>query len=100
MVRRADVRPRPADYAAEGVWPHCTLEDDAPVWARYALHVSGALQERLRDVNVSELQRTTGIARSTIRRIIQGETWPDVVTLAHLEEALHIRLWPEGKPPK
>lgn len=64
------------------------------MWARHALHVSRALQERLRDVNVSELQRSTGVARSTIRRIVEGETWPDFVTLARLEEALEIALWP------
>jgi len=45
-------------------------------------------------VNVSELQRSTGVARSTIRRIVEGETWPDFVTLARLEEALEIALWP------
>jgi len=95
MVRRADVRPRPADYAAEGSWPHCSLEAEAPVWARYALHISSALEASLRDVNVSELQRTTGVARSTVRRIIDGETWPDFVTLARLEDALNVRLWPE-----
>lgn len=45
-------------------------------------------------MNVSELQRSTGVARSTIRRIVEGETWPDFVTLARLEEALEIALWP------
>lgn len=95
MVRRADVRPRPADYAAEGSWPQCSLEEDAPVWAHYALDISSALEASLRDVNVSELQRTTGVARSTVRRIIDGETWPDFVTLARLEDALNVRLWPE-----
>ena len=94
MVRRADVRPRPADYADEGTWPQCTLQADAPVWARHALHISSALQARLRDVNVSELQRSTGIARSTIRRIVEGETWPDFVTLTRLEDALDVSLWP------
>lgn len=94
MVRRADVRPRPADYAAEGSWPDCTLEPGAPVWAQRALEVSGALQASLRDVNLSELHRTTGIARSTVRRIVDGETWPDFVTLTRLEEALNARLWP------
>lgn len=96
MVRRSDVRPRPADYGADGTWPHCTLEADAPVWARYALDISAALESRLLDVNVSQLQRTTGVARSTVRRIVDGETWPDFVTLARLEYALGVRLWPDA----
>ena len=44
---------------------------------------------------ISGLARSADVARSTVRDIIYGNTWPDVVSLAKLEEALRLKLWPD-----
>lgn len=95
MVQRRGTRQRPADYLVAGSWPEGTLVHDAPAAARYAQHISRVLAKRLAAENVSDVARRTGIARSTLRRICDGLTWGDVVTLAKLEQELNVRLWPE-----
>ena len=38
-----------------------------------------------------------GVDHSTIMAILQGRTWPDLYTLARLEQGLEADLWPERR---
>ncbi|MFD0436030.1 helix-turn-helix domain-containing protein [Streptomyces chartreusis] len=44
--------------------------------------------------SVAELSRASGVARFTISKALNGEAWPDLLTLANLERALETDLWP------
>lgn len=82
-------------YLQSGVWPDGVLDSDAPPAARYVRAISVRLGEALIEQSVVEVANRAGIARSTIYDLLAGTTWPDVVTLAHLEDVLEVRLWPE-----
>lgn len=84
----------PASFLAAGTWPDGTLDRDAPAAARYVQEISRRLRDALGDANVSEVAAAAGLARSTLYDLVSGSTWPDVVSLAQLEQVLGVRLWP------
>ena len=94
MVRRRGVEGVPADHVV-GAFPDGEVPDGAPAAARYAVAVARALRTALRDRALAAVCRDAGLARSTVQDLLAGRTWPDLVTLAKLEEALDVRLWPE-----
>ena len=44
--------------------------------------------------SVAALSRASGASRLTIAQCIRGETWCDLLTIANLELALGVDLWP------
>ena len=88
---------RPIDWvlgSATEPFVTATLQPDAPT----AHHVGQIIARRLCDalvgVNRSELERQTGVYRTTLKRIIDGQSLPDVGTIAKLEQYLQVQLWP------
>ncbi len=53
------------------------------------------LRGQLSDRALAAVCRDAGLARSTVQDLLAGRTWPDLVTLAKLEDALDARLWPQ-----
>lgn len=88
--------PKPRDAVVNGEWPKGRI--DEPVAAWYASHIAIAVQAILESqgMNLNEAARRCGIDRETLVRVINGETYPDLVTLSALEVGLGARLWPEG----
>lgn len=84
----------PASFLVAGEWPDGRLARDAPVAARYVRTISIRLRDALADANLADVAARSHLARSTIYDLLAGTTWPDVVSLAQLEEALGTRLWP------
>ena len=95
MPQRRRISGPPSGFLASGSWPDGRLRKDAPVAARYAQHISQRLMAAANESTISGLARSADVARSTVRDIIYGNTWPDVVSLAKLEEALRLKLWPD-----
>lgn len=86
----------PRSYLVSGQWP--TGRIDEPVVARYVAAVSQSLQEAIGSRPLREVARAADLQHTTVRALLAGEVWPDLVTIAKLEQALGVRLWPEGLP--
>ncbi|GBQ00881.1 helix-turn-helix domain-containing protein [Streptomyces spongiicola] len=73
--------------------------------ARVAQEVAARLRKVV-DANgwsMVEVARRTGIDRLTVTRVLAGEVWPDLLTIATLEKTLDVDLWPgrePGNPPR
>lgn len=88
--------PKPRDAVINGDWPSGKI--DEPVAAWYAAHIALAVLAVVKSqgLNLNEASRRCGIDRETLVRVIEGETYPDLVTISALEVGLGSRLWPEG----
>ncbi|MET9041774.1 multiprotein-bridging factor 1 family protein [Streptomyces sp. NPDC059687] len=68
--------------------------------AHHGARVAQALAVRLQAAidqkgwSVAQLSRSSGVARFTISKALAGEAWPDLLTIANLERALGVDLWP------
>ena len=71
---------------------------DAPDVVAYAVHVARVLAAAISDRNKSQVALDAGIDRSTLYDILAGRTWTDLITLAALERALGVPLWPSDPP--
>jgi transcriptional regulator with XRE-family HTH domain len=45
-------------------------------------------------INSNDLAKITNLDRSTMRYMLTGRAWPDMVTLAKIEQGLEVTLWP------
>jgi transcriptional regulator with XRE-family HTH domain len=71
-------------------WPERSSVDPIAERARQlALNLREAIGQR----SVREIASITGVDRATIGAVLQGKSWPDIVTLAKLEHELG-SLWP------
>ena len=87
-------RPRPKTFS--GNWPDGPCSDSTAEVARL-------LALRLRDAMGNQSLRgtkaATGVDHTTIADVLNGDTWPDLATIARLESGLDADLWP-GRPGK
>lgn len=95
MAQRGLLR-RPAQYVRDGQWPHAQLRADAPETIHAVQAFVASLDAAMQREGLSSraLSTRTGIAHSTIGRLLAGEVLCDIGTLAALENALGERLWP------
>ncbi|MFB6984434.1 helix-turn-helix domain-containing protein [Streptomyces sp. NPDC056304] len=86
----------PCHYVRQGTWPHAVLDDDAPVSAHRCQELAQNLARAMARAGhtLRPLAAISGVAHSTIARLLQGQVLPDIGTLARLEDALGIPLWP------
>lgn len=95
MPNRAGITGPPAAYLAAGTWPDGALVDHAPVPVVYARDIAHRLRAALQERTIREVAASSQLARSTLHDLLAGRAWPDVVTLAKLEQVLNVRLWPQ-----
>jgi len=74
-------------------WPHEPSNDPVVEVARTLAH---RVEEAMDGRSAREVGRLSGVDYSTISAILNGTTWPDLVTLAKLEARLKTDLWPAG----
>ncbi|MEO3873676.1 helix-turn-helix transcriptional regulator [Nonomuraea sp. B12E4] len=79
-------------------WPHADLAayPAAAVVQQIAAALAGVLDERR--LSLRGLAAASGVNRQSIADLLAGRSWPDVATIALLETALGLRLWPQGAP--
>lgn len=79
-----------------GTWPDGQLAADAPPAAAVAQHVARALRAAMAETGIGQrpLALASGVAHTTIGRILAGTVLCDIGTLAHLEHTLGRPLWP------
>ena len=68
------------------------MRSDDPV-AEVARHFVLNLRKAIGDRSIREVARVTGVDRATIAAVLNGLSWPDIVTLAKLEIGLGVLLW-------
>jgi hypothetical protein len=77
-----------------GAWPDGPLAADAPPYAV----VTAAVVQRYRAAagarSLRSVAAAAGIDPTSLGRTLAGETVPDVHTVAVLEDALGVKLWP------
>jgi hypothetical protein len=47
---------------------------------------------------MSAVARDADVGRQTLYDVLRGTTWPDVVTIVRLQDALEVVLWPDWAP--
>lgn len=92
MPRRQNTRRRPLDYLVDGTWPDARL--DSSIAAEYAQVFAKRLREAAGDQSLREIGRRSDLDPMTIRALLRGESWPDMVSVAKLEGAYRVLLWP------
>lgn len=85
----------PVAYLASGTWPDGQLVPDAPPSASAAQYLARSLRVAMVETHAGQraLAATTGVAHTTIGRILAGTVLCDIGTLANLEHALGRSLW-------
>jgi hypothetical protein len=101
-VSRSNRDRPPIAYVAAGVWPDAELDPDAPPSAPAAQQLARALRAAMTETATGQraLAAASGVAHTTIGRILAGTVLCDIGSLARLEHALGRRLWPEHTEPR
>lgn len=83
--------PRPSPRELSVDWPVAPADDPVgEVARRFAVNLAEAIAG-MPQRTVTEL---TGVDHSTISRVLSGQAWPDLATIARLELGLKKGLWP------
>ncbi len=86
----------PRTWVAEGgEWPDGPLVDDAPPYAAVTAAIVARYRAAAEGRSLRSVARAAGIDATSLGRTLAGETVPDVHTVAVLEDALGVPLWPE-----
>lgn len=93
MPARSTGERKPNAHVKRGEWPNATLDGTAA--AVYAQHVARLLDAAMGDRSRREVARLTGLSDVTIAAVLSGDNYPDLRTLARLEDALNTRLLPD-----
>ncbi|MEV0297011.1 helix-turn-helix transcriptional regulator [Nocardia sp. NPDC050710] len=100
MRRKGSVRGDKAPRAyTDGEWPHAAVpRPDAPVPVHYSLALARTLDTlcATRKLSHRALSLAAGIAPNAVGRIVRGELYPDLATLARLEAAAEEPIYPQG----
>ncbi|MFJ3473465.1 multiprotein-bridging factor 1 family protein [Microbacterium maritypicum] len=87
-MTRKEARATPAMLSSQ--WPDAPSTDPVGEAARrFALNLKQAIGAR----SVREVARAAGIDEGTIRKILRGESWPDLRTIWKLESSLETQLY-------
>lgn len=92
VARHSGIKGPPRAYV-DGEWPDG--KNTGPEAVGYAQEIARRLAAAVGNRSYRQVGREAGVDHTTITGIISGERWPDIVTLAKLEGALEVRLWPE-----
>lgn len=74
-----------------GAWPEGAIDGPAGVAQELARNLRAAIGAR----TIRQLARDADLRHSTVLALLNGQRWPDFVTIVKLEDALETRLWPD-----
>jgi DNA-binding phage protein len=97
MVGGMNRRRPPRELAADPeTWPHAQLTDPG---AAAVQDIARTLARILGDHGMSlrRIADASGVNRQAIADLIEGRSWPDIVTVARLGDALAVPLWPTSR---
>lgn len=93
VARRSGLDGPPRSFLISGDWPEGKIE--GPIEVRYAQELAQRLRSAVGASSLREVARAARIDHTTISAIMAGQRWADLVTIARLEDALEVRLWPD-----
>ncbi|MFJ2367886.1 MULTISPECIES: helix-turn-helix domain-containing protein [unclassified Microbacterium] len=83
--------PRKPPAALVDQWPDTPTSDPAgEAVRRFVVN----LREALGDRSVRAVARDAGLDERTIRHVMAGSVWPDLLTVSRLEHVLGVNLYP------
>lgn len=84
----------PRDHVVAGHWPHAELDGDHA--ASIAQELSSRLVEAIADRggNINTISKIARVNWQTIMNLMEGRGWATIATVADLEQALGVDLWP------
>lgn len=88
----------PLSYTS-GSWPYEAVPyDHAPIGVHYSLALARRLASlaAARGLSHRALSERAGLHSAAVGRIVRGEVYPDLSTLARLEQALETDIYPSG----
>jgi transcriptional regulator with XRE-family HTH domain len=91
-------RPRRALPKDAADWPHPS--NGAPVEVTVAAAFAANLRQVMNGRSGRDVGRTCNVDFTTVNAILNGSTWPDMVTIARLEAGLDANLWPRHSTPE
>lgn len=85
----------PGSWVVPGTdWPQGPLRADAPAYAQVTRAVVLAYRDAAGGRSLRSIAGGAGIDPTSLGRMLNGETVPDVHTVAVLEDELGVPLWP------
>ena len=78
----------------DGQWPDGPMTPDAPPYAVVTAEVVRRYRAAAGGRSLRSVATAAGIDPTSLSRMLSGETVPDVHTVAVLEAALDVALWP------
>ena len=89
MTRRSDLSGPPRVHV-DG-WPDgVAAGPEAAAVAVFARRLAVAVEGR----SLRQVAAAAGLRHPTVAALLRGESWPDVVSVVRLEDALEADLWP------
>ena len=76
---------RPRDWLPTGEWPNGELGPEAPPEVRLAQGIAIRFNNYRKKTDLKKVAEQTRVSRPTLYGIINGTTWPNIVTVARLE---------------
>lgn len=77
---------------APSPWPDVPSDDPVGEVARkFAINVRDAIGNR----SLRSVAEASGLTHVTLLNILGGKVWPDLSTIARLENGLGVQLWPK-----
>ncbi len=67
---------------------------DGPRLVLYAQGFALAVEAAIGDRTLREVARQAEISHTTLSAVLHGQRWPDMITIAKLEETFERALWP------
>ena len=98
MAKQKILKSHPRDYLQKpktGDWPDSDIVANAPPEALLARHISIVLRATLKGLKLSHraVEARTGVTRTTVKRLIEGDSWPVLWVIANIERELGVALW-------
>ncbi|MDE0664832.1 MAG: helix-turn-helix transcriptional regulator [Acidimicrobiaceae bacterium] len=91
---RLKLHRQPREHLVQGhAWPEGRLTDDAPEEARLIQELGKRLRAAMGDRGLEEIERLSGVNKTSISRMLRGESWGTLPVIARLERVLGADLW-------
>ena len=87
-------RKHPATYVVKkGAFPQGPYRNETPWEVFLAAGLARRLKNKIGKESIRYVAKMAGLSPQTLLNILHGETWPDLLTIARLEESLGAKLW-------